>query len=287
MKDERDAKPPILYRLLRTVGRPFGLRWVGDNKVAVVYRLERYSHLGGPGFFLINPFTQSVRYVIDTSPDFVALVAPGIQTKDRLQLDLTMALAYSFDPALMPPEKASVFVTWTRDTHRAIIKDSSTRALQGVVPSFDARDICRGAVFDQIEQKLKEELKKRLRLLALKPELCLVLHVGVPQKLRDRFEAVVQRRINIEDLGQYASYELIQALRTEAIEALKSMGGSRQYINLPDLSSMVTPSQHEGQSPPRRIAPPAIILDQEIAPPEPSPPDADEPPKRQPRSRLG
>ena len=287
MKDERDIKPPIVYRLLRTVGRPFGLRWVGDNQVAAVYRLQLYNCIKGPGFFWINPFTQSVRYVIDTAPDFVALVAPGIQTKDRLQLDLTMALAYSFDPALMPPERAAVFVTWKQDTHRAIIRDSARRALQGVVPSFDADEICQGGVFGQIEQRLMEDLIRRLRPLALKPQICFVLHVGVPPKLRDRFEAVVQRRINIEDLGQYASYELIQALRIEAIEGLKSMGGGRQYINLPDLTSMVTPSQHEGQSSPRRIAPPAIILDQDTVLPEPPPPDADESPKRQPKSRLG
>jgi SPFH domain / Band 7 family len=286
MKDERDTKPPIVYRLLHTVGRPFGLRWVGDNKVAVVYRLELYSHLGGPGFFWINPFTQSVRYVIDTAPDFVPVAAPGIQTRDGLQLDLTMALAYSFDPAIMPPERAAVFVTWTRDTHRAIIQDSAKRALQGVVPSFFAEEICQGGVFDRIEQRLMEELSRRLRPLALRPQICFVLHVGVPPKLRDRFEAVVQRRINIEDLGQYASYELIQALRTEAIESLKSMGGARQYINLPDLSSMVTPSQHESQSSPRRIVPPAAPSDQEAA--EPPPPDTyHEPPKRQPKSRLG
>jgi regulator of protease activity HflC (stomatin/prohibitin superfamily) len=280
MVGERDHKAPIIYRFLRAVGRPFGLRWVGDNQVAVVYRLERYHTLKGPGFFWINRFTQSVRKIIDLAPDFIPVTASDIHTQDALQLDLAVALAYLFDPALMPPEKAALYVTWTRETHRAIITDNVKRALQAVVPSFYAEDICRGKAFAEIERQVMSELATRVKPLALKPLICLVLQVGVPPKLQDRFEAVVQRQVNIEDLGHYAPYEISQALRTEALEALRGMAGGRQYINMPDLTDMV--AQPQGQLPPRRVVPGATVKGKESEE-EPLPPP---PPSKKTKSRL-
>jgi hypothetical protein len=84
--------------------RPDGLRWVGDNELAVVHQMEQYHSVRGPGFFWINPFTQTVR---------------------------------------------------------------------------------------------------------------MVLSVEVPPALQNRFTAVVQRNVNVQDIGQYEPYELTQAMRTE------------------------------------------------------------------------
>jgi regulator of protease activity HflC (stomatin/prohibitin superfamily) len=271
MHRELDNQPPLVYRLLRTLGRPFGLRWVGDNQVAVVYRLERYHSLKGPGFFWINPFTQTMRRIISTAPEFVSIEAVGIHTEDALQLGLTVAMAYEVKPTWMPPDKAALYVTWTREARQSIVTNHATNALQDIVPSFNAEEICRGTVFRSIEDRLMSALGARLRQMALKPLICFILRVTVPPKLQDRFEAVVQRQVNIEDLSRYAPYELSQALRIEALEALRGMAGGRQYINMPDMTDMVAPSQ--GQLPPRRIIPGTIVKgkesEEELLPPPP------------------
>ena len=56
----RKVRPPLGYRLYRFFGRPFGLNWVPDNHLGVVYRMELYNGLRGPGFFRINPFMEYV-----------------------------------------------------------------------------------------------------------------------------------------------------------------------------------------------------------------------------------
>ena len=280
MYRELDGQSPMVYRLLRTLGRPFGLRWVGDNQVAVIYRLERYHSLKGPGFFWINPFTQTVKKIMSTAPEFVSIEAADIHTQDALQLGLTVALAYEVEPAWMPSDKAALYVTWTREARQSIVTNHAPHTLQDIVPSFNAEESCRGTVFRSIEERLMKGLDVRLRQMALKPLICFILRVTVPPKLQDRFEAVVQRQVNIEDLGHYAPYELSQALRIEALEALRGMAGSKQYINMPDMTDMVAPSQ--GQLPPRRIIPGTIVKDKESEQDRLPPP----PPPKKTKSRL-
>jgi hypothetical protein len=283
--DKHDINSPPLYRLLLTLGRPFGLRWAGDNEAAVVYRLERYHELRGPGFFWINPLTQSVRLFIQVTPDFILINAPNVQTRDALQFEISIALAYKFNPDLMPADKAALFVTWSRNVHRAIVADNARRALQAVVPAFFSEQICRGEAFDAIEQKLKDELAGRLRPMAIELLLCMVQQVQVPTALQDRFEAVVQRGVNVQDLSQYEPYELTQAMRVEVVEALKTMSVGRQYINLPDLMDAAMPLPD--QPPPRRIVRPVSMPDKSAPPQQEPPADTDiVTPKKRPKSRL-
>jgi hypothetical protein len=291
MSTRPDTEAPFFYRILVGLGRPLGLRWVGDNEVAVVYHLERYHSIQGPGFFWINPLTQTMRARIRVAPDFVPVPAADIHTRDALQLGLTVVLAYRLDPALLPDrkeagaaptpdekQKAALYLSWSRETHRAIVIDNTQRALQAVVPAYYAEEICRGEVFEPMERQLLKILAERLRPLALSPLFCMTLRVEVPVKLQDRFEAVVQRRVNIDDIGRYLPYELNQALRTEALEALRDMSGGRQYINLPDFTSVVTPSQDASQAARRQIVRPDAGPRVETAP--------EEPPTKRPKSRL-
>ncbi|HLF28579.1 MAG TPA: SPFH domain-containing protein [Anaerolineae bacterium] len=271
-----DTDPPLAYRLSRALGRPLGLRWVGDNQLAIIYQMEQYHAAKGPGFFWINPFTQTVQATISIAPDFISNPIPNIQTRDALQLGLSIALAYTFDPRRVPRERAAQFVKWPLEVRRAIVTDNSQRALQAIVPQFYAEQICRGQVFAQLEQEFISTLSQRLQMLGLEPIFAMVLKVVVPDALKNRFEAIVQRSINVDDISHYEHYELTQAMRTEMIETLRHMGGGKQYIDLPDLKEMAPP-QGTGRPQPRRITPPA--------PPAPEEPPADTKPKR-PKSRL-
>ncbi|MFN8594976.1 MAG: SPFH domain-containing protein [Anaerolineae bacterium] len=286
MKDSHDTRPPMVYRLLLRLGRPFGIRWVGDYELAVIYRLEQYDKVMGPGFFRINPFTQTVRSVISVAPDFISVPIPSVQTRDALQLDLSIALAYVFEPFSVPHEKIALFVKWPQLVRRAIVTDNAQRALQAAMPEFYAEQVCRGEVFVPLEQKFLAVLTSRLQPLALKPLFGMVLRVKVPLALQSRFEAVVQRGVNVQDLSQYEPYELTQAMRTEAIEAMQAMAGGKQYINMPDLTDIVVPDK-DSQSIPRKIARPAATSFPSSLPAEgtaPTPPSTS--PRKRPRSQL-
>ncbi len=280
MKDIYDFRPPMAHRLKLRLGRRFGVRWVGDYELAVIYRMEQYDRVMGPGFFRINPFTQTVRSVISVAPDFISISVSGIQTRDALQMGVAIALAYVFDPRSVPRDKAALFVKWQRDVHRAIVTDNAQRAMQVAMPEFFAEQVCRGEVFELIEQKFLDALTRRLQPLALKPLFGMVLQVKVPQKLQSRFEAVVQRAVNVQDLSNYEPYELTQAMRTEALEALQHMPGGKQYINMPDLTDMVVPTD-DNQPVLRRITRPGVSSNQEAQPEIPP-----APPRKRPKSQF-
>ena len=89
-----------------------------------------------------------------------------------------------------------------------------------------------------------------------------------------RFEMAAQRSVNIDDLSQYTPYQVTQALRSEAIEALKGMQGASPYLNLHD----VTSSEEQPEAPKQ-------IIDSTARPPE-SRPDEQAPKKPKGRSRL-
>lgn len=253
MNNQYDTQPPFAYRLVRALLSPFGLRWVGDHQRAVIFRMERYQGVKGPGFFWICPFIKSVYSIISVAPDFTPIQVSSIQTKDALQLGLSLALAYAFDPSLVPAEKAALYIKWPREVRRAVATDNAQRALQAVVPEFFAEQICRGEVFPLLEQKFLSILTDRLQSLALKPVFAMVLEVKVPAMLQHRFEDVVQRSVNIEDFNQYAPHEFTQALQLEMIEALKHMGVGKQFISLPEgKEGKSLPAA--GQVSPRRIA---------------------------------
>lgn len=286
MISERDIQKPPAYRFLLRFGRPLGLRWVGDYELGIIFRLERYYDVRGPGFFWINPLTERIQSVTSIAPDFVSTPIPAIQTKDALQIGFSLALAYLCDPRAVSRERAAMVVKWSREIRRAIVTDNVQRAFQAVVPKFYAEQICRGEVFKPLEDGVLQVLTERLETLALKPMFGMVREVTVPLVLQSRFEAVVQRQVNIDAISQYEPYELSQAMRTEALEAIKAMGGGKQYLNLPDFTDIVTPPQDETQSPPRQIARPAATPDQAISPGSLPTAIQPAPPRRQPKSRL-
>ncbi len=96
MNNQPDTNAPLLYRMALTLGRPFGVRWVGDLELAAIFRMEQYHSVKGPGFFWINPLTQRVESHISLAPDFISMAVPGIQTRDGIQLEFSIALAYCF-----------------------------------------------------------------------------------------------------------------------------------------------------------------------------------------------
>jgi hypothetical protein len=283
--DDRQVAPPLAYRLCRFLGGPFGLRWVPDNHLGAVYRMEMYHSLRGPGFFWINPFTETVKGSVNIQPDFISTPFPSLQTKDGLQLGLQVALAYAFDPRPLPREKAVVFVQLDKVILRAIVSDSATSALQSIMRNYYAEQVCRGEIFETIGQSLMTELTKLVSPLAITPTFAMVLEVMVPPALRETFTAVANRAAYTHDLSQYQDFELNEVRRRELNEVLSKIPGGVRYLNISgtDASSL---SWRAGETPPRQVL---RGTSRPLTPPSSEPDAGDEPPQRpgiSPKSHL-
>lgn len=272
----------FFYRLFLGLVRPLGLRWVGDNELGVVYRKGLYHDLRGPGSFWINPFIDVMKEVTSVKPDFVSATIPNVQTRDALQLGFGVALSYVFDPRDVSSEQAAIFVEWPQQIRRLVVTEFATRGLQSIIPKYTAEQVCRGELFDEIEEKLKAELNKRLPPLALTPKLTLVREVIVPPPLQDTFNRVVRRAVYTQDLGRYEPFEISQAERQELFDVLRDLSGGIRYVDLSSAGSS------EYDEPPRRR-----VIEGSGSPASDTPPrlgdrqDEDESSRqRPPRSRL-
>ena len=281
---KQTESPPLAYSLRLFFERPLGLRWVPDNHLAVVYRMEMYHGLRGPGFFRINPFKETVKYEVNLNPDFISTEIASLQTQDAVQLGLRIALAYEFDPRPLPRDKALVFVKWPRRIHRAIVIHSATTALQGILPKFRADRVCRGQVFEEIRQQLLDDLTERLKSLGLGPILAMVLEVIVPPALQNTFTAVANRAAYTHDLSQYTPYELSEVRRRELYEVIRALPGGIRYLSVP--GSEIAPSSWQVSKPPTQQ-----IIPGQATPLLPNEPDVDigqapQRPGKSPRSHL-
>jgi hypothetical protein len=274
--DDRQVAPPLAYRLCRFLGRPFGLRWVPDNHLGAVYRMEMYHSLRGPGFFWINPLTQTVKGSVSIQSDFISTPFPSLQTKDGLQLGLRVALAYVFDPRPLPREKAVGFVQLDKVILRAIVSDSATSALQSIMRNYYAEQVCRGEIFETIGQSLMTELTKLVSPLAITPTFAMVLEVMVPSALQETFTAVANRAAYTHDLSQYQDFELNEVRRRELNAVLSKIPGGVRYLNV-STADASSPSWRAGETPPRQVL---RGTSRPLPSPPPGPDTDDEPAQR-------
>ena len=136
--DPFDHQQPLLFRMLIRVGRPFGLRWIGGRKLAVISQMERSHSLKGPGFFWIRPFFQRVKLVVSTAPERTSILIPNIITKYALHFEIKAVLEYRFNPRSLPG-KAGVGAARRSPEpkdRQVLVEDHAQRALQEVLPNY-------------------------------------------------------------------------------------------------------------------------------------------------------
>jgi hypothetical protein len=231
-ENDHEVKPPLAYRLGLFFGRPIGWRWVPDNHLGAVYRMESYRDLRGPGFFRINPLTETVKLVVSLNPDFISTDISSLNTRDAVQLGMKVAIAYIFDPRNLTHEKAQVFVKWPKHILRDIVTDFARSTMLSIVARYYAENICRGELFEAMEQALTTELKKRLESLAMRPTFAIVLKVTPPPALQDTFTAVANRAAYTHDLSTYEEHELSEVRRREMYTMLGQLPGGIRYLNI-------------------------------------------------------
>jgi hypothetical protein len=301
MTQQSDPTPVTTHSWSTRLLRPLGLRYVSGRQIAFVMHRERFHKWQtGPAYFWVVPGVQRVLLVVDTFPDNILAQLSEIQTSDGLQIGMHVLLEYNFDPRQAPNvtemEKAKVALRCKNlEDRRAIVTFFTQRAAQSVASYYNAEEICRGRVWDEFERRLFDALDARILPFGMKlfrPG-CAIQRAIPPAMLNWRLEMAAQRAANINNLSQYEPYEIAQALRAEAVEALKSMSGGSPYLNLHDLAppeeaQSQSPRLIEGQSRAvEREQPAQTTYQEDPKPVEPKPqPPQPQSKERRPRSRL-
>lgn len=240
-----DPNPVASHALRRKLGSRFGLRWVTGRELAVVMQGEKFlRYQGGPGFFFVVPGLQRVLTVLTIGPDYFHTPLMDLSTNDGLYIGIELFFEYFFDPrkatSNLPIEQARLIRRApNQDDRRAILTTVAQRVMLSITSGFRAEQICRGQVWDEIEARLFPELNKRLAWfgMAVDPHTSVIQKIHAPEVLMKRFEIAAQRSVNIDNLSAYAPFHITQALRSEAIEAIKDLSGASSYINLHELTS--------------------------------------------------
>jgi regulator of protease activity HflC (stomatin/prohibitin superfamily) len=257
---------------LKTLGK-FGLNWIGGSELAFVFKGEKFHKmLEGPGYHFLAPGLQRIAHRVNIGKDYINAELREVNTGDGLSVGIDVLLEYVFDPRTMPGRteldkfKTSKRVPQQSD-RRAVLGLLAQRAMQSIAGRFRAEAICRGQVWDDLEHGFFDALDKRIEPFGMRLERlgCAVQRAFPPEMLKWRFEMAAQRAVNIDNLSDYAPYQITQALRSEAIEALKGMQGSSPYLNLNDLTGSEQPAEKPKQ----------------IVEGQPSRPSDSEPPKEQ------
>ncbi len=290
-----DSKPPVLHRLALSLGKPFGLRWVGGRKLALVSQMERSHSLRGPGFFWIRPLFQRVRMVVSTAPENVTSHIEHVLTKDALMLDVTCVLEYRFDPRSLPDGESIRMVKRCPlpEERREIVENIAHRAMQDVMPRFYAEQVCRGGeLFSTVEQQFMAALQERLNPFAIRlvARACFLKEIDLPAGLRERFVTSAQRLMNASDSSQYGNAQWQRLMESERVESLQNSRVTRHQVDNANASRQPAPAQFDEPLPPQ-IAGSAQVVPTDN---QNTPSDATEaetlgqpPHPPHPRSRLG
>jgi hypothetical protein len=239
---------------LKTLGK-FGLYWVGPGELVFVFKGEMFHKVvEGPGYRLLVPGLQRIAQRVNIGRDYLNIELRELNTGDGLTIGIDVLLEYLFDPrSIKNSSDLDRFRIVKRvpqqNDRRAVLMMLAQRAMQSVTASYRAETICRGQAWDELERAFFDQVDKRVAPYGIKLERlgCAVQRAYPPEMLKWRFEMAAQRAINIENLGDYAPYQIAQALRSEAIESLKGMHGSSPYFNLNDLAGAEAPPERPAQ----------------------------------------
>ena len=267
MAETHDTRSPLLHALVQNIGRPVGIRWVGDQHLAIIERFNRFDGFKGPGFFWINPLTQRHSRDFPVAPHFVKTSLPGIQTQDAVPTEVTINVSYLLNPRLLSKDKQLMVLRMSGRDLELYIADTAQRALQSVLPQHHTREIVSGQAYPLVESELHNELAKLVAPLGISLRMCRVIEMKVPDLVRTRYEQNAQREANIAQIQKQDPALLAQAVRIEMVEAMPHMSVNRMMINPTDLSGDVAlpdPNQLPGGPTPSHPSGPAA---------EPPPPD--------------
>lgn len=258
--DEANFPKPPLLRLILFVGQPFGMAFVPQHHVQVVYRMGKYAGCRGPGLIYHSRMTETLGPLVLTKGQRHEYVFENIIARDVLPVTLHVATSVSYDPAAAP-ELASSLTQAPRESYLSIGGVYIRWALLAAANRFNASELTQADVRAQIEQVVQEQANQELKFLGLKLSARLrILSVELPATLTERHETIAQRRASILAGTEFHPAEYRRALVSEVLERL-SAGNAESFVNFSEMLEAYA-SEHPPEGQPS--APPATprILEQ-------------------------
>ncbi len=253
---DSDIQAPLFFRLVTTIGRPLGLRWVQDNHVRAVYRMESYLESRGPHFFWINGLKERLGSIIYLGPRFRTFSFANLSTQDPLRAGLRVSISFSFDPRRTRREIAAQLINLDDEVLVLIVEGAVLKSIRSLIAQYLFEEIRHGRVFEVIEQKAQADLATdpSLGQLGIQVGGVQVLEPILSDTIETRFEQTAQRRFNIQATQDFNPTEIARTLAIEIVEKLNSQGLGGQYLNPGDILNAL-------QQLPSRLPTPTKVID--------------------------
>lgn len=236
MEDEPHSLP-FSIRFLTAIGRPFGLRWVQDNHVRAIYRMESYFESRGPHFFWIDEWRERLGSTIYLGPRFRTFTFANLSTRDPLSVGLRVSASFSFDPRKTKREIAAQLVNLEDDVRALIVEGATLKSIRSIVTHCLFEEIRHGRVFESIEQRARAELSADSSLGQLGIEVVgvQVLEPVFSETIETRFDQTSQRKFRPQATQDFNPTDIARTLAIEIVEQLNTRGQGGQYLNTGDI----------------------------------------------------
>jgi hypothetical protein len=289
-REEAEVEKPPLLRLILFLGAPFGIAFVPQHYVQVVYRMGKYAGCRGPGLIYHSRLTETLGPLVFIKGQRNEYPFENVISRDVLPVTLRVATSVTYDPSAAP-ELASTLTHAPREAYVTIAGVYIRWGLLAAANRFNAAELTQADVRTQVENTVQERANEELKFLGLKLSAKLrILSVELPTTLTERHETIAQRRASILAGGEFHPAEYRRALVSEVLERL-SQGGAESFVNFGEILEAYAaehpPEAGKPANPPRIIEQPPLALDDKGSPQVVQPPAAvdDKPPAR-PKSRL-
>lgn len=236
-KPHNDERHSFLLRWLLRLGKPFGVRFVPDLNVQVIYRMGQYAGVRGPGQFRYNHFAETLGPQIFVGGQRRDFAFEGMLSQDAIPMTVRLNLLYSYDPR-RAPDLAPALVRLPPETHLYLISIFAEWATRTAVNQRNSFELARSAVLNVIESEIAESLRSDIQPLGFEApggRPVRVLQVQPPGSLTERQEQIAQRRAGILAGEEFSANAYRRALITEFIEHLARTGAGESIVNFNEL----------------------------------------------------
>lgn len=249
------VQQPWLLRLILFVGRFFGLRWIPEQHVQVIYQWTRYAGVRKPnrwGLIRYSGATETLGPLIYTGSRQKEFEFKGLVTQDNLPVNLRLYTLIRYDPELAP-EVARTLVRLPQEIYLSIAETYYYWVSQIVINQYTATELNRAEVKLQVEEEIFQQVQRELQPLGLvpvgKPR---VLRIELPSGLQERYVQSAQRRENILANTAFHPEAIRRALVTEVIESLAKHGPGESLVSFAELLQAYV-TEHPASLPPLTI----------------------------------
>ena len=238
-KPQNDERHSFLLRWLLRLGKPFGVEFVPDLNVQVIYRMGQYAGVRGPGQFRYDHLAETLGPEIFIGGQRRDFTFEGMLSQDAIPMTVRLNVLYGYDPR-RAPEYAPALVRLPPETHLYLIGVFAEWATRTAVNQRNSFELARAEDLGRIESEIAGLLRADIEPLGFEApggRPVRVLQVQPPSTLINRREQIVQRQAGIlaakefnEDANAYR-----RALITEVIEQLARTGAGESIVNFNEL----------------------------------------------------